>query len=206
MAEKALLPLFPLDMVLVPWEVVPLHIFEPRYRAMISSAHADGSEFGMVRRSEDTLERVGCAANVREVTERFEDGRFNIRAAATRRFDIRSLDSSEDCLQAAVEYFADDTPAQASAVKVQALVEAAERVRRLASAPAADWDPNHPWLTFRIAASLPLAAEAKQQLLESRSEIDRVELLTGYLQGVIAKRAQREERERIVRGNGRLRH
>ena len=206
MARKALLPLFPLDLVLLPAEVLPLHIFEPRYRTMISNAYDNQEEFGIVQRVDKTLERVGCAAKVREVTERFDDGRFNIRAIGTRRFVVRSLDSSGECLHGVIEFFGDDSPAQANAAKVQALLKAARKVRRLVGRGAADWEPNHPWLSFKIGADLPLAAGTKQRLLGTRSEVERVELLTRYLRGVIAKRDKRKERERIARGNGRLGH
>lgn len=206
MARKALLPLFPLDLVLLPGEVVPLHIFEPRYRKMISSAHDNHEEFGIVRRVDKNLERVGCAAKVQEVTERLEDGRFNIRAIGTRRFVLHSLDSSGECLHGVVDFYGDDSPAQANAAKVQALLEAARRVHRLVGKGATAWEPNHPWLSFRIGSDLPLAKNTKQRLLATRSEVDRVELLTRYLRGVIAKRDQRKERERIVQGNGKLRH
>ncbi len=206
MAEKALLPLFPLDLVLLPGEVLPLHIFEPRYRAMISEAHANRGEFGIVRQGKENLQRVGCAAQVREVTERFGDGRFNIDAIGTRRFMVHSFDSSEECLHGAVEFFGDDSPVQANAAQVQALLDGAARVRKLLGQGSAKWEPNHPWLSFRVAADLPIAAETKQALLETRTELDRVELLTAYLDGVIAKRRERQERERLVRRNGRLRN
>ena len=206
MAQRANLPLFPLDLVLMPGEVLSLHIFEPRYRVMISEAHATRSEFGIVRQAGDSLVRVGCAAKVREVTKRFEDGRFNIDAIGTRRFVALSFDSSEECLHGAVEFFGDDSPVQADAAKVQAMLDAALRVRRLVGQGPAKWEPNHPWLSFRIASDLPVAKETKQALIETRTELDRVALLTGYLRGVIAKRQQRQERERLVRGNGRLRH
>ena len=205
MAEKALLPLFPLDLVLVPGETVPLHIFEPRYRAMITQAYAESSEFGVVRQSGENLESVGCAAKVREITERLDDGRFNVRAMGTRRFEIRSLDPSRDCLHGAVEFFADQNPAQPDASKVKALLVVATKVRRIVGATAENWDPNHPWLSFRIAGDLPLAADTKQRLLETRSEVERVELLTLYLRAVAAKRDRKKERMQLVRGNGRLR-
>lgn len=206
MAEKALLPLFPLDLVVVPGETVPLHIFEPRYRNMISAAYAEDSEFGIVRQSNNQLVRVGCTAKVRDITERFEDGRFNIRAIALRRFLVRALDSSQECLYAAVEVIDDDTPAQADASKVEAMLESARRVRQITGSRESDWNANHPWLTFCIAADLPLSMDMKQKLLEVRSEVRRVELLTGYLRGVIGKRQRRSKRERLVRTNGRLRH
>lgn len=172
---------------------------------MISEAHSTRSEFGIVRQAEASLQRVGCAAKVREVTQRFRDGRFDIDAIGTRRFVVLSFDSSEECLHGAVEFFGDDSPAQADAAKVQALLDAALRVRKLVGRGPANWEPNHPWLSFRIAGDLPVAKETKQALIEARSELDRVAMLTGYLRGVIAKRQQRQERERLARGNGRLR-
>ncbi len=189
----------------MPGEILPLHIFEPRYRSMISRAFADRSEFGVVRQSEEGLDNIGCAAKVREIKERFEDGRFNVEAIGTRRFEIRSLDSSEECLQAGVEFFGDTNPAQANASKVQALLDVATRVQRIVGAAAENWDPNHPWLSFRIAGDLPLAADTKQTLLETRNEVERVQELTQYLHAVIAKHGRREERQRLVRGNGKLR-
>ncbi len=205
MAEKTLLPLFPLDLVLVPWEVVPLHVFEPRYRSMISRAFEDQSEFGVVRQTDDGLESVGCAAKVREIKERREDGRFNADAMGTRRFEIRSLDSSEECVQAGVEFFGDDDPAQASAFTVQRLLDAATKVLDNVNATAENWNPNHPWLSFRIAGDLPLSASAKQALLETRSEVKRTQMLTQYLHAVIANRGRREEWQRLGRSNGKLR-
>ncbi len=205
MAEKALLPLFPLDLVLLPGEVVVLHIFEPRYRSMISRAFADRNEFGVVRQTGERLERFGCAATVREIKERFEDGRFNVEAMGTRRFEIRTLDSSEECLQAAVEFLSDDDPAQADAVKVQRLLDAATKVLGFVGSGVRHWDPNHPWLSFRIAGDLPLPVDTKQSLLEMRSEVDRVRALTQYFRAVIAKRRRRSEWSRKVGSNGKLR-
>lgn len=201
MPVQKLLSLFPLDLVLVPGELLPLHIFEPRYRALLSRAEATGTEFGIVRQRQSTLERTGCAAKVRQVTRRFEDGRFNVVASGTRRFLARSFDRSEECVRAVVEFFEDDKPAQPDAGKVRALVQAAEQVRRLTGKSGANWDPNHPWLSFRIAGDLPVDPDLKQALLEMRGEVERVERLTGYLLGVLRKRA----RKRLVQTNGNLR-
>lgn len=198
--------MFPLDLVLMPTEILRLHIFELRYRKMIAAAHKNGSEFGIVRQVEEDLKRVGCAAKVREVTARFEDGHFNIRAMGTRRFAVRSFDSSDECLHALVEFFGDDGHAQANAATVAALITAAEQVQRLVGRGPATWDPNHPWLSFRISGDLPIDPVIKQKLLEMRNEVNRVRFLTGYLHGVMAKRDVRKQRERLARGNGQLRH
>ena len=71
-------PLFPLGLVLLPQEVVPLHIFEPRYRTMIAECLEFDTEFGILWLGEGGLREVGCCALVEQVLEQFDDGRMNI--------------------------------------------------------------------------------------------------------------------------------
>lgn len=206
MGQKALLPLFPLDLVLLPGEILPLRIFEARYRTMISAAHRQKSEFGIVWQSEGHLEHLGCAAKVREVTRRFEDGQFNIDAIGTRRFRVHSFDESEDVLQGAVEFFGDASSERPSRRTVQSLTKLGRRVMGMLGKGAVQWNLDHPWLSFQVAADLGLAPEAKQALLRTRTEAERVERLMRHLRGIVAGRERRKERQRLVRSNGRLRH
>src|SRR5881392_1450360 len=81
-------PLFPLGMVALPTELVPLHIFEERYKTMIEACLADDQEFGIVWLSDDGLRPIGCACQITEVLERTEDGRLNILTRGTRPFRI----------------------------------------------------------------------------------------------------------------------
>src|SRR3954463_6494983 len=83
-------PLFPLGMVALPSELVPLHIFEERYKTMIARCLEDGSEFGIVWLSDDGLREVGCACEIAEVLERMPDGRLNLVARGTRAFRIEA--------------------------------------------------------------------------------------------------------------------
>ena len=71
-------PLFPLGLVLLPGEVVPLHIFEDRYKTMIGECLEGESEFGILWMGDDGLQEVGCCARIDELLERTEDGRMNI--------------------------------------------------------------------------------------------------------------------------------
>src|SRR5918911_3120210 len=87
-------PLFPLPVVLLPSEVVPLHIFEERYKTMIGECIDSGREFGIVWLADDGLKEVGCTARVAEVLERMDDGRMNILAQGGRPF--RMLRKIED--------------------------------------------------------------------------------------------------------------
>src|SRR5919202_2000197 len=82
------LPLFPLGLVLLPGEVVPLHIFEERYKLMIGECLDEGTEFGIVWLADDALKDVGCAARITRVLERFDDGRLNILVEGTSPFRL----------------------------------------------------------------------------------------------------------------------
>ncbi len=81
-------PLFPLGLVLLPREVVPLHIFEERYRLMIGECLKEEREFGIIWLADDALKDVGCAARIMQVLERFEDGRLNIAVQGTTPFRL----------------------------------------------------------------------------------------------------------------------
>jgi Lon protease-like protein len=81
-------PLFPLGLVLLPSEVVPLHIFEERYKLMIGQCIERESEFGIVWMADDGLREVGCSASVGQVLERMDDGRMNILARGGRPFRL----------------------------------------------------------------------------------------------------------------------
>ncbi len=207
MAVKALLPLFPLDLVLVPGELLPLHIFEPRYRLMLSQKHSEGGEFGVVRQHAGTIERIGCAATVHAVTDRFDDGRFNVLVMGTRRFLVRMIDSSEECLQATVEFFDDEVPDSAGVDRARKLIEVARTALGANPDFAPDWGAQvHPGLSFQVTAGLRVGLETKQALLGMRSEAERVEFLIKHLEGAIAGRRASENRKLVAGSNGRLRH
>ena len=94
MTRSTSFPLFPLDLVLLPHELVPLHIFEERYKTMVASCLEQEGEFGIVWLSDDGLKEVGCAARITRVLERFEDGRSNILIQGTSPFRLlRRIDA-----------------------------------------------------------------------------------------------------------------
>ena len=102
-------PLFPLGLVVLPSELVPLHIFEERYKAMIGRCLDEGSEFGVVWMAEDGLRPIGCACEIAEVVERMEDGRINLIARGTRRFRIEARQEELPYPAGTVEFLADRT-------------------------------------------------------------------------------------------------
>jgi Lon protease-like protein len=104
----ALIALFPLDVVLLPGAPMPLHIFEPRYKEMISEALVDNKPFGIVRAQENSIAEIGCVADISEVVKKYEDGRMDIVAEGTKRFQIEGLDQERAFLRGEVSFFEDE--------------------------------------------------------------------------------------------------
>jgi Lon protease-like protein len=188
MADHGLLPLFPLDVVLMPGAALPLHIFEPRYRKMIGEAIEKGTEFGIVMLKESSLAHVGTTALVEKVTHRYDDGRFDIETRGVRRFRVESVDESEDYLRGEIEFFDDEQELPVSREEAETLYLLTVEAAALASASTPKGlDPEDPHPSFRSAASLPLDLSFKQKLLSCRSERQRLAQLMAYLKAWIEK-------------------
>src|SRR5437764_12006945 len=167
--------LFPLGIVLLPTQRVPLHIFEPRYCELIGECLEEDAEFGMLYADEDGVREVGTLARVSEVLERFDDGRLNVVVEGGLRFRVERLTRGRSFMTAVVETLEDD----ADAVEAEAAARAAGAFRALAALAGADPEPPDETslqLSYELAAQVELAPEAKQDLPESRSEQERPEL------------------------------
>jgi Lon protease-like protein len=190
------LGLFPLPIVLLPTERIPLHIFEPRYRELIEECIETGTDFGLVLTDgEGAVHEIGTRATVAQVLERLDDGRLNIVVEGGDRFRLLELTSGRAFTTGIVEEVEDeDDPAPASEV-----VRAVEVFTALASEAESDVDipdPDSPLLDFELAARVDFAPDAKQELLASTSPGGRmtrlIELLEIALQAVKIEKALRE--------------
>lgn len=197
--------LFPLGIVLLPTERVPLHIFEPRYRELVGECIESDAEFGLLYADEDGVREVGTRARVAAVLERFDDGRLNIVVEGGGRFRVEQLTRGRSFLTALVADV-DDEPGE---VKPETAAQAAGAFRALAAlagAEAEEPDESSPQLSYELAAQVELAAEAKQGLLETGSEQERLERVAELLDG--ARRmliAARELGEHAKQNGSRIR-
>jgi Lon protease-like protein len=196
-------PLFPLGLVVIPHELVPLHIFEERYKLMIGECIEEDREFGIVWLADDGLKEIGCSARVSRVLERFEDGRMNVLVEGSSPF--RLLRRIEDLPYPAgdVELLEDTAEADADAA------EAARRRYADLVAEVTDERPQDDDLAkldaYGMAATLDVALEAKQMLLELRSERGRLEQLEGLFAEALARIRHAERAAERARGNGSVR-
>jgi Lon protease-like protein len=195
--------LFPLGIVLLPTERLPLHIFEERYKELIGECLQTDGDFGLVFADDDGMRTTGTRAGVVQVLERFPDGRLNIVVEGRERFRIVEVTSGRSFDTAIVEELPDE---EGSAVPVEEdLAECLQAYRRLIDAAGAEpdeFDPGVGSVAFQIAGIIDFTPEVKQELLELRSEGERLVKLTGLLdRAVDAVLLQRTARERAA-GNG----
>jgi Lon protease-like protein len=201
--------LFPLGMVALPTESVPLHIFEDRYRRMIEHclAAATGSpqrEFGIVWLSDEELKEVGCACEIERVVERMDDGRLNILARGTRPFRLLQRQDDLPYPAGVVEFLQEpdeqiDEPAAASARELyRDLVEQATD-RQLGE------DELALMGAYQMAGTVEFDKDAKQELLELRSESARMRLLAMLLRAAIKRLELIDRAQERARSNGKVR-
>ena len=193
--------LFPLGMVLLPTERVPLHIFEERYKELIDECIELEQEFGLVLQDDDGIREIGTRAAVVAVLERFEDGRLNVVVEGRERFRVVALTSGRTFRTADVEPL-DDLEPEAEEGAVGAAVENLRRVAKLAGTDAEGLDPVTEAPSFELAARVELEPKLKQGLLESRSEGERLRRVARLLEGAAQALEARAERARIASLNG----
>jgi Lon protease-like protein len=197
-------PLFPLGIVALPTESVPLHIFEDRYRRMIEHCLTEHVDFGIVWLSEQELKLTGCSCEIERVLERLEDGRMNILARGTRPFAL--LGRQEDLpypagevvlLEDQAEQVDEDIAGATRELYAELVLAATDK--QLTPSELAEMD------AYRMAATVEFEPDAKQELLELRSENARLRLL-GTLLSAATERLELIERAQVrAQSNGKVR-
>ncbi|HEU0254041.1 MAG TPA: LON peptidase substrate-binding domain-containing protein [Pyrinomonadaceae bacterium] len=211
------LPLFPLPVVLFPGVPLPLHIFEPRYRQMLTDIRVGKNLFGLAYFDPTISENevppaghVGCVAEVTE-TQTFPDGRSNILTLGVIRYRIDSyIERGDPYLVANVSYFEDEEEDEnilaASAKDVaDTFTRIAQAVRTINDERAtlpdiSDTEPQR--LSFLVAAAMEIEADVKQELLELRSTSERLERLRGMLTIAVKGYEERARIHELAKSNG----
>ena len=197
-------PLFLLGIVAIPHELVPLHIFEQRYRTMINECLESGAEFGIVWAADEGVRPVGCAMEITEVLERMEDGRLNILTRGTRPFRI--VDERHDLAYPAgtIEFLRDKQEAPDDKT-VAAAHEAYAALVEQATDRSPDSDELREMSAYQMAATVDFGDEAKQGLLDLRSENARLRLVTRLFRAASRRLEFIERAQARARSNGKVR-
>jgi Lon protease-like protein len=196
--------IFPLELVLLPGETVPLHIFEERYKRLMGSLRSEGGEFGVVLAEQNEMQEAGCAAVLTGVVEEFDDGRLNVLVEGRRRFHVIEVlppdDPETETLRATVAFFEDADDGSPEA-RNQTLAAFAELMKALGLE-----QPQVPGgevpLSFRLAAAVDFGTEIKQAMLESVSETERLSQLAEVATTLLPRVEEQRKRSDAIRGNG----
>jgi Lon protease-like protein len=197
-------PLFPLRIVALPHEIVPLHIFEERYKTMIGECLDSGSEFGIVWAEDDGVRPVGCAVEIAEVLERMDDGRLNILTRGTRPFRIVERQDHLPYPAGTVE-FLDDKEEAADAGTATAAHEAYNVLVEQATDRTLDEDELDAMSAYQMAATVDFGLEAKQGLLDLRSENARLRLVARLFRAATKRLDFIDRAQERARSNGKVR-
>jgi uncharacterized protein len=181
---SSLLPIFPLELVLLPGVPLPLHIFEPRYKEMIAECLEQKKPFGVVRASSDGVADIGCTAEIMSVIKKYDDGRMDILTRGVERFEVIEVNEDRSFLQAEISVV-EDEPGRPAADMVTQAVRLHAEIAKLAGAEPSGPDEHAGDLSFLLAGSLPLDLDFKQNLLSTLSEAKRLEAVIGYLEAIL---------------------
>jgi Lon protease-like protein len=197
-------PLFPLGVVALPGELIPLHIFEERFKTMMNECLEAEREFGIVWLSDDGLRTIGCAARIEEVLERMDDGRMNLVARGTRPFKVVERQAHLAYPAGVIEFVHDrgDDPDQS-------LVEAAHEAYGELVKRATDHEPDAAEVgemnAYAMAATVDFGLDAKQGLLDLRSENARLRLVTRLFRAAMKRLDFVDRAQARARSNGKVR-
>jgi ATP-dependent Lon protease len=211
------LPLFPLPVVLFPGVPLPLHIFEPRYREMLTDIRLANNLFGLSyfdssisEQEKPPLGHIGCVAEVTE-EQALPDGRSNVLTIGLVRYKVDEyVESGGPYLVARVSFFEDnEEDDEALANRSREVAETFTRIARAVrilndertSLPdISDTEPQR--LSFLVAAAMEIDAEVKQELLELRSTGERLRRLRDMLVRAVTNYEERARVHELAKGNG----
>lgn len=201
--------LFPLGIVVFPHSTVPLHIFEERYQELINTSLQSNSDFGINLVDSSRLYQVGCTVQITNVVEKYTDGRFDIEVTGMKRYRLHSLREGEAKYYTAwIEFFEDienesiefETQEQAIALYNELVTIVFPAISHQIQLRA----PSTELVSFQIAQKAGLEILQKQELLELRSEMMRLEFLITYMNSILPDLRAKKRIHDVINNDGYL--
>ena len=197
------IPLFPLDVVLMPGAELPLHIFEPRYKVMIARCLEEKLEFGMILAAGQAVAGVGCTAEIVQRIRDYPDGRMDILTKGRAVFHLADLLDEKEYYEGMVEYVTDIAPPHDVEQETQLRQAFGKCHALLFSTPWSEVAGSEPeTLAYRMAALVPMELEKRQELLEMRSQHQRREFMLRWLERFLPKLTAQQRARELSGGNG----
>jgi Lon protease-like protein len=199
---SALLPLFPLNLVVFPRVQVPLHIFEERYKEMVGDAISRHTEFGIVLAKDNGIVSAGCTVGVEKVLKQYPDGRMDILTRGARRFEILAIDQEKSYLRGEVEFFNDDDDEPVPRELKDDALKGYKLLAELGESRGYG-DPvlDDPQLSFQLAQGIQ-DMDFQSLLLRDRSESSRLRQITEFLKGYVPRMKATSKMRELAPKNG----
>lgn len=209
MQDKNNFPLFPLGIVLLPGMVLPLHIFEERYKIMINKCFQNKEHFGMVYYSGNKMHESGCSAEILEIVETHPDGRIDILIEGKKRFKANSINSDELYLQGDISFFDDEYELEGPSLeksKEEGILLLKEIVslydERNNAVSFEEFDPKT--VSFLLTSNSAFTMDEKQSFLEMINTRERLEKAVKSLKIIVERIKVAYDIGAIIQSNGYL--
>jgi ATP-dependent Lon protease len=200
--QAKLLPLFPLHVVVFPRTLLPLHIFEERYKEMIGEAIREQSEIGIVLAKDEGIFNAGCTVVVDKVLKTHPDGRMDILTRGVRRFEIVMLDQEKSYLRGEVAYFDDDESGPVSdEIRSEALRLHSSWIELEGRGAPGEAELSDAQLSFQLAQGID-DLDFLHFLLRARSEPLRLKKLAEFLSSYVPRQRLTANMKRLAPLNG----
>lgn len=206
------LPIFPLNLVVLPGEPVPLHIFEPRYQKLITDVsphpmNPNYQPFGVQYFRKNQMNELGCTVVVKEILHRYPEGRLDLLAYGERRYRLLSTSSPDEAeyLTGEIEWVSDENPhEEVPASLLKTLLKYYRRFLNIVDKEevSLELSVQEHYLSFALAYRINLEIAPRLELLDTHSEVERLELLLTYFKHAIPKLQKTRDFRRRVRSNG----
>lgn len=207
--SEVLLPLFPLQVVLFPTSILPLHIFEERYKTLVNECLREDRPFGITLVHEQEVATVGCTAAIVKLAKKYDDGRMDILVQGKHRFMLQQIvDTSSPYVIGKVELLKSEDEGIDSSLAKETVELHNQLVAMVYRSEdyLLDYDIANTMFSFKIAQKAGMELPERQKLLEAKSENERLHLLHAYFTEVIPKLEHLSEIERVVKSDGYIIH
>ena len=199
--KRLLLPLFPLQVVLLPGTPLPLHVFEERYKEMMAEVLEAKSEFGVVLAGDKGICNMGCSASIEKVLEKYPDGRMDVLTVGRRRFEILALDDEKSYLRGEVSFFDDEDFEPTAEETRRRVLDSYKVMQEIGELEAAEPELDDPQVSFQLARPVS-DLNFRQLLLSTRSESSRMKQLAEFLPSFASRQRQILHAKAVAPKNG----
>jgi len=203
----SLTPLFPLQLVFFPGDKLPLHIFEPRYREMIKECLDSASAFGIVSFIENKVSKVGTFADIEKVEMTYDNGNYDVVCRGGDRFMCHSYNSTRTFLQGSVTKFHDELEQTQHTLDLRnQVLSLFNKMAELAILKPDKSSLAQPENSFGFGHLIGFDLAQKQNLLEIKTERDRLQFIKEQIERLIPKLEAFQDTRDLVKSNGHFRH